>query len=209
VAPDGSRQIHGDLKDFGASVVDISKIPHNASMAIATNVNFSRGILKELQKRSIPIATDVHALSDVHDAYNKDFLKAADIVFLSGEGVPGQEIPMLNALASNYSNIKLMGMGLGSHGSLLYLRERNEIYHLASVNTRPIINTVGAGDSFFSSFLHEYNLSQDPFHSMQCASVFASWKIGENGASIGFPGSSQFNTLKQQFLPQMQFNRVS
>ena len=50
----------------------------------------------------------------------------------------------------------------------------------------PIINTIGAGDALFSSFVHVFSETNDPYLAIQKAVVFASYKIGEPGAAQGF-----------------------
>jgi ribokinase len=48
------------------------------------------------------------------------------------------------------------------------------------------VNTIGAGDSLFSSFLHFYLKSKDPYLAIRKAIVFAGYKIGTAGAAEGF-----------------------
>ena len=48
------------------------------------------------------------------------------------------------------------------------------------------LNTIGAGDSLFSAFNHFYRTSQNPYTALQNAILFASYKIGSDGAAVGF-----------------------
>ena len=54
------------------------------------------------------------------------------------------------------------------------------------MTTRPVVNTIGAGDALFSAFLHGYARSRDPYHALKMAIVFASYKIGAASAAEGF-----------------------
>jgi ribokinase len=54
------------------------------------------------------------------------------------------------------------------------------------VYTRPVVNTIGAGDALFSSFLDGFLRTKDPYKALSRAIVFASYKIGEKGAAEGF-----------------------
>ena len=47
-------------------------------------------------------------------------------------------------------------------------------------------NTVGAGDALVSAFVHFYLKGEAPVEALRKASYFASYKIGESGASKGF-----------------------
>ena len=57
---------------------------------------------------------------------------------------------------------------------------------IPAVSIRPVVNTVGAGDALFSAFAHFYVKGNDPTEALSKATVFASYKIGESGASKGF-----------------------
>jgi ribokinase len=48
--------------------------------------NFCRPLLERAKKYKKDIATDIHVISDIKDEYNKDFMQAANILFMSDEG---------------------------------------------------------------------------------------------------------------------------
>jgi sugar/nucleoside kinase (ribokinase family) len=66
-------------------------------------------------------------------------------------------------------------------------------YIYKAVKTREIVNTIGAGDALFSSFVHFYSKTQNPYEALRKAIVFASYKIGEKCASEGFLGEEELN----------------
>jgi len=141
------------------------------------------------------IATDVHVVCDIDDAYNKDFMEYADILFLSNENIIGREYEFLNTLIETYTN-KIIVIGLGGNGLLLYVRDTNRIQHYPVVKTRNIVNTIGAGDALFSSFIYFYNKAKDPYYAIEKAVIFASYKIGEKGAAEGFLTESELLKIK-------------
>ena len=49
-----------------------------------------------------------------------------------------------------------------------------------------MVNSVGAGDSLCSSFVHYYAKGLKPDEALMRAQIFASYKIGFDGASVGF-----------------------
>lgn len=196
VAPDGNRQIHCDLKDIQDTPYPAE---HRAALlegvdaAVICNINFARPLLEEAQRRRIPIATDVHVLSDAADAYNRDFLAAADWLFLSHENLGEQPEAMIHALRQRY-NPELIIVGLGASGALL--SQRNQpTYHLPARPQRPVVNTVGAGDALFAAFIDQYLKTGDAPLALDRAQRYAGWKIGESGASAGLLDAEGFARL--------------
>lgn len=61
-----------------------------------------------------------------------------------------------------------------------------------------IVSTIGAGDSLFASFIHFYINGHSPYDALQNAIVFASYKIGEKGASKGFLTERQLMKWKKK-----------
>lgn len=184
----GKRQIHVDLKDIQETNYPIQlfeKGLDSCKIAALCNINFSRPMLSIAKQKGKLIATDVHVLSDIHDPYNVDFMQQADILFLSNEKIMGTEKELIHALAATYHN-QIIVVGLGAEGALLYQKTTNTIQYLPAVFTRPIINTIGAGDALFSCFLHYYAKGEEPTNALQKAITFASYKIGDNGAANGF-----------------------
>ncbi len=66
------------------------------------------------------------------------------------------------------------------------MRRDRAIQRFPAVYTRPVINSIGAGDALFSAFLHVYSQTDDPYLSLRKAMVFASYKIGVASAAEGF-----------------------
>lgn len=194
----GHRQIHCDLKDIQEKEYNVSLIEKaidECSILVLCNINFSRDIIKLAKEKNKIIATDVHVLCDVKDEYNREFMENSNILFLSDEGISGCTAEeFIKKLKEEYDN-DIIVIGQGEKGSLLYVKEDNTIVHYDAVKTRKIVNTVGAGDALFASFLNYYNKTSDPYISLKKAMVFASYKIGENGASKGFVNEEQLEKL--------------
>ncbi|HEX7973799.1 MAG TPA: carbohydrate kinase family protein, partial [Anaerolineales bacterium] len=86
-------------------------------------------------------------------------------------------------------------VGLGAEGALLGVREEGRIVRQPALFTRPVVNTIGAGDALFSAFIHAYSQGGDPYQALYRASLFASYKIGETGAAEGFLTGAQLDDL--------------
>jgi ribokinase len=185
---DGRRQIHVDLKDI--QELDYPKTlfmdaMHNCDLLILCNINFSRKMLALAKESGKLIATDVHTVRALNDSYNQDFMRAADILFMSNEHLPCSPSDWALQVMEKFCPLHLV-IGLGGKGALLASRESEGVQFFPAVQTRRVVNTIGAGDALFSSFLHCYMQSRDPVESIQKAIVFSSYKIGGASAAEGF-----------------------
>lgn len=187
--PSGRRQIHTDLKDIQQQhypEAEARRALAGCELAMLCNINFARPLLALAQQAGKPIATDVHVLASPDDDYNRDFMAAADILFLSDEGLHGRDPhDYLRELHSRYHN-RLLVMGRGGDGALLYVAADRQFYHAPAVTPRPVVNTIGAGDALFSAFVHGIASHGNPYQALKQAVYFAGWKIGERGAAEGF-----------------------
>lgn len=193
----GRRQINTDLKDILETKYPNDKfdeVSNYSEIFVLTNVNFSRYFLSQVKKTGKLIATDVHALRNIDDEYNKDFLEHADILFLSHENIQSSHRDFVLELSRRYDS-KIIVMGLGSEGAMLFVREDNFIGHFPAYNIREVVNTVGAGDALFSSFLHFYIKENNVYNALKKAMLFASYKIGENGSTQGLITEEELLTL--------------
>ena len=186
--PKGQRQINTDLKDnqdihYPEDIFEREMI--GCDLLALCNINFSRPFLERACRTGKPIATDVHTIGELNDEYNRDFMRAADILFMSDESLPTSPEDWARQVTHAYGT-DILVIGLGFEGALLSVRADNFLERIPAVRTRPVVNTIGAGDALFSAFLHAYARSNDPYESIHKAVVFASYKIGEKGAAEGF-----------------------
>ena len=184
----GRRRVYCDLTDMQDNAYDaeiFEKSSTDSDIAVLCNINFSRPLIRKAKDMGLVIATDVHCLSDINDEYNTDFIRAADILFLSNENFIGKEEEFVSNLKS-VTNAEVIVVGMGIKGALLYLKSTDAFEVFPAVYTRKVVNTVGAGDSLFASFLHFYAKTKDPRYSLRLATVFASYKIGDTSACRGF-----------------------
>ena len=186
--PQAKRQIHTDLKDIQKISYPEDKaqpVIEASDLAAICNVNFSRSLLRIAKNAGKWIATDVHALSDLEDEYNRDYIAAAQILFLSDESLPATPEEIARQVMGRFGN-EIVVIGLGAKGALLAVRKDDAMERVPAVSTRAVINTIGAGDALFSAFLHSFLQTKDPYTAIRTASIFASYKIGTKGAADGF-----------------------
>ena len=183
---EGKRQIYCDLKDVQEASYGFSPdICAGADLVVACNTNFNRELLPLAKAAGKIIATDVHVLRDVNDSYNRDFMQYADILFLSDEGIGEDYRGFITDLERAYGT-KIIVLGRGGKGASMYLKAEGRFYELPAVQVGQVVNTVGAGDALFSSFVHYYAKGMEPLEALARAQVFASAKIRVSGASKGF-----------------------
>ena len=182
----GRRQIYCDLKDIQEAAYGFTRADvEQADIVAACNINFNRPLLALAKEMGKTVATDVHVLSNIRDEYNRDFLAAADILFLSDEGAGDDHYGFLWALEEAYRT-PIIVMGRGSKGALMYLRDEERFVEMPAAHVGEVVNTVGAGDALFSAFLHFYAKGLHPVDCLGRAQVFAAAKIRVSGASRGF-----------------------
>ena len=194
---EGRRQINVDLKDvqeqtYPAALFD--RAIEGCSLAALCNVDFSRPFLRLARQRGKWVATDVHAVSDLEDVYNRDFMEHADVLFMSDELLPCPPEEWATEVLGRYGP-QVLVIGLGAQGALLAVQGDGFIGRVPAVRTREVVNTIGAGDALFSAFVHFYNNSANPYQAIHKAVVFASYKIGEAGAAEGFLDEEGLNDL--------------
>ncbi|HAE20732.1 MAG TPA: carbohydrate kinase family protein [Spirochaetaceae bacterium] len=192
----GRRQINVDLKDIQDRRYpkgDFLAALKGADAALLCNINFNRDLLPQAKTADVPVFCDVHVLRDPRDEYNRDFMEAAQLLFLSDEGLWAPPMEAAAELLSLYA-CRIVVIGLGAKGALLC--EAGEEPRLVPArDTRPIVSTIGAGDALFSAFTHYYLAGHSPSDALRRATAFASWKIGEAGAAKGFLTKDELERL--------------
>ncbi len=187
-APDGRRQVYCDLKDIQEQSLDVEEMEYTLSTVDAAaicNINFNRQLIKKAHEMKKLTATDVHVLGNIEDDYNRDFMENADILFLSDEALPCAAEEFIQRLHERYHN-RIIVIGMGARGALLLDADTNKLTAVPAYSCAKVVNTVGAGDSLYSAFLHYYVKGCSAEDSLRRAVIFAGIKIGFNGASLGF-----------------------
>ena len=196
--PSGRRQAHTDLKDIQETAypLDVARRQLAASgAAVLCNIEFSRPLLALAQELKIPVATDVHVLSDIDDPYNREFIAASQVLFLSDEGLRGRDPrSFITSLVQRYRP-RIVVMGCGSDGALMYESRTGTFTHERALQFRPVVNTIGAGDALFSCFIQGYFSGLPPAVALRRAVAFAGWKVGSAGGAQGLLTSREIDDL--------------
>ena len=182
----GDRAIHTDLKDVQEKEYPLelfNEAVEGCSLAVLSNVNFSRPLLQRAKALGVPVATDLHAVASLEHPYSQDFLNAADILFMSDARLPCAPELWLAEVQARFP-CRVAVVSRGEKGALMAVR--GEMVEIPAVTTRKVVSTVGAGDALFACFCHIYAKTRDPYEAVRKASLFASYKIGERGGAQGF-----------------------
>lgn len=184
---EGRRQIYCDLKDIQDKSIDFSRLEaavKDSDAVVLCNINFNRSLLKQVKRMGKLIASDVHVLQDSDDTYNREFMEYADILFLSDERLSCDAGEFIVELKTKYA-AKIIVIGLGWKGALLYERSEDKIYRFEAAPADKVVNTLGAGDALFSCFIHYYLKGYSAIEALTRAELFAALKIRYNGAANG------------------------
>ncbi len=197
---EGRRQIYCDLKDIQDRMTDpgcMDGALRNADAALLCNINFNRALIRKARETGRLTATDVHVLGDVEEDYNREFMENADILFLSDEALPCAPEEFIQRLHERYHN-RVIVIGMGAKGALLLDSAANRLVTVPAYKDAKVVNTVGAGDSLFSAFMHYYVRGLSAEDCLKRAVIFAGIKIGFNGAGVGFCGEDEIERIMGQ-----------
>ena len=192
---DRKQQIFEDYKELKEVAYDLNLFKERAirsEMLVISNVNFCRPLLEIGKVLRKPIAVNIREYQESMLCHNEEFLKAADILYVSDDNLIEEPYEFVKSLAAKYRS-QIIILGQGADGLILYDKNKNIIAHYNTVKTHGIVNTVGAGNALFSSFLHYYNQTGDSVYSVKNALLFASYKIGFIGTSNGFMTEEQID----------------
>lgn len=180
VAPDGSRlglphlrPVNGVAYPFGA----LGVAARDAGLLVLTNAKFVRPLVGPADRLGVPIAVDVHLIADLADEYNRPWLQAAEIIFCSHELLPCPPEVWARRLLDRYPRCRLACVGMGAQGAVLATRD-GHLLRAEAVAPRGVVNTSGAGDALFATFLHVWLRSRDAARALRTAVLHAGWKIG-------------------------------
>ena len=186
---DGRRQVNVDLKDVQDRRYPVGRFDRavrGCRSAVLCNVNFSRPLLARARRAGVLIVTDVHAISRLDDEYNAEFMRAASVLFLSGESLACPPEEWAREALGRFGN-DIVVVGLGAAGAVLAVRNEGSIERFPATPAPRIVSTVGAGDALLAAFVHGYTAHGDPRAALRRAMVFAARKIGSAGGADGFP----------------------
>lgn len=199
VAPDGSRlglPYTALVNAVGYPAETFHRLAAGADLAVLTRARFARPLISCAERLSVRIAVDVHLISDVNDTHSRPWMEAADIVFCSHERLPCPPKQWVARVFARYPGCEIVGVGRGADGAILALRD-GTLVSAEAVAPRGVVNTSGAGDTLFASFLHGWLATGNPLGSLQSAVLHAGWRIGDPMPGAGSLTEAELSRLSQ------------
>lgn len=195
----GKKQTFEDVKDIRHVEYDYDLLEsriQDKDMILMSNCNFCRPIIGLAKKYQKPIAVNVRSMRAEKIANKEDFLAAADVLYISDDDLESDHYDCIKECKEKYDP-EIVIMGIGDKGVILYTKEDNSVIEYRPVKTNEIVNTIGAGNALFSSFMHYYVKTKNAKEAIKNALLFASYKIGFVGTSNGFMTEEQIEQWKK------------
>jgi sugar/nucleoside kinase (ribokinase family) len=144
----GHMQLQPDL-DACKAVLAEAKVAH-------FNIpNWARYLLPLAKELGVTIACDLQDVVSVDDAYRRDFVEQADILFFSAANYP-DPAPLIEAFMQT-SRVQIVLVGMGAQGCALGTRDGVQFFEAVAMDV-PVIDTNGAGDGLAVGFVTSYVL---------------------------------------------------
>lgn len=120
-------------------------------LVVVNILGYTRAALPWLASTGRPIWTDLHDY-DGTNPYHQPFIDAAQVIFLSSDNLPDYRNAMEQLIGRGKAFVVCTH---GSAGASLLTRD-GEWLEQPAVEVPAVVDTNGAGDAFFSGFLHRY-----------------------------------------------------
>jgi acarbose 7IV-phosphotransferase len=146
-------------------------------VAMLNSTEFTRALVDVAVGRRVPIATDLHRISDIGYPPKQDWLRAAAIVACSHENLPSGPRAWIEALWRRFGT-PIALVGCGPDGAMVGVHEDRAIWHVPASTPRGVRYTSGAGDTLLAAFVHHHQALGDPVRAARYAVVAAGWKVG-------------------------------
>jgi sugar/nucleoside kinase (ribokinase family) len=117
--------------------------------------NWARRLLPLVKTAGGCVACDLQDVVALDDPYRQDFIRAADILFLSATNHP-DPTPLIHTLVSAKPE-QIVVVGMGARGCALGTHAGVEFFPPVAMEA-PVIDTNGAGDGLAVGFLSSYVL---------------------------------------------------
>lgn len=156
------------------------RIIFHADYSIINISNYCRYLLPICKKLKKDIWTDLHDYNR-GNTYHQDFINSADYIFLSSDNLPDYEDFMFEQVANGKKLVVCTHAKKGASA----LNASGQWFDIPIVDEYQMINTNGAGDSFFSGYLYAYDKGFDTFTCLQYATITAGLCISSK--TLSFP----------------------
>ena len=164
----------------------MEEVVKNSDYLVINIINYARNFIPIAQEYRKEIWTDIHDY-DGKSNYHKDFIQAADYLFMSSESMADYKEFMKEKIKEGK---KLVLCTKGKEGAIALTKEGKWI-EVPIIEDYEMADTNGAGDSFFAGFLYGFANGYSIKESMQFGTVTAglcitSYELAYSELSIDF-----------------------
>jgi sugar/nucleoside kinase (ribokinase family) len=159
---DGRRKNFYDGKGHMTLSVDrdaCRAVLRGARLAHVNLANWARTLLPVAREEGLVIACDIQDVVDPDDAYRRDFVQAADILFFSATNHPDPTWLIQRFRAGRPERVVVAGMG--PQGCAVGTADGTRFFPPPPLDW-PVVDTNGAGDGLAVGFLDSYVLDGYP-----------------------------------------------
>jgi len=175
-------------------LIDYEEYRKNIASAeyVVINIsNYCRNFLPICNALNKEVWTDLHDY-DGFNPFHQNFIDASDYIFLSSENFKEYKVFMKKMIDNGK---KLVVCTHGKDGATTYTYNEEWFYEPANLDFE-LINSNGAGDSFFSGFLYAFSKNKSINQCMKYASLAGALCI--NSINIS-PNNMNAKKLEKQF----------
>jgi sugar/nucleoside kinase (ribokinase family) len=137
--------------------------------------NYCRGFLPICNDLKKEVWTDLHDYNG-SNSYHQDFIDVSDYIFFSSENIKDYESFMVQMIEKGK---RLVVCTHGINGATAYTHENKWCYEPA-IEDFNLVNSNGAGDSFFSGFLFAYSQGKTIQECMKFGAISGALCVNSN-----------------------------
>ena len=187
VDPEGTERHVNLMADSGARIsiyatygtfepsIDMARLEAlmaHADVLVLNIANYCRRLIPLARRHGLAIWCDIHDWEGENE-YHRDFVEAADFLFLSSDRMPDYRAWMARRVAAG---ARLVVCTHGKRGATA-LTADGQWLDTPALTTGPAIDTNGAGDAFFSGYLYGHTRGCEPARCMQIGAATAALAV--------------------------------
>lgn len=170
IADDGGRlSIYTHYATFEATVdvqAVLAELPLH-DVVLLNIANYARQLIAPIKQAGRELWIDVHDW-DGHAEYHRDFVEAADVLFLSSDRLPNWRDVMASLIAAGGK--RLIVCTHGAQGATA-ITEAGQFVEVAAHPVSELVDSNGAGDAFMAATLHGLHAGRDLEQSLALAAL--------------------------------------
>lgn len=133
--------------DFAVDADSIRSVARTADVVSVTIMNYCRQFLPLLDELGKPVWVDIHDYNGANP-YHQEFIEAADYLFMNSQALPDWRAFLEERIAAGATAAVCTHGAAGASG----ITPHEGWIDVAAVQADQVVDTNGAGDSFFAGF---------------------------------------------------------